>query len=209
MKKITLLLFLIFISCDISYDGETRLVSETNVMDRNGNPLSGIEVMINVSNGYDSHLASNGVSDANGNTVLVFPKPENSEFEISFSNQEFGYEPLSYRNIHISDFNNYKHKLNDVILLKSNDIVLLEINFLNTSNGNIRVEDYKIEGLFYRDPYMDDNAYQYYRELDFKVAKNQIIQFHYTLINLSTMIKTEYTTPIIIENQTISTTINY
>ena len=71
------------------------------------------------------------------------------------------------------------------------------------------MEDYKIEGLFYRDPYMDDNAYQYYRELDFKVAKNQIIQFHYTLINLSTMIKTEYTTPIIIENQTISTTINY
>ena len=43
MKKITLLLFLALTSCGIEYDGETRLISETTVLDRNGNYLA-IEV---------------------------------------------------------------------------------------------------------------------------------------------------------------------
>ena len=208
MKKITLLLFLIFISCDITYDGETRLISETNVIDRNGDPLSGIEVSIRASNGFDSHYVSKGVSDAKGNTTLVFLKPEASDLEISFSNEESGYEALSY-NIKITDFDNYKHLLNEVILLKSNDVTFLEIHFLNTSNENILVEDYNIEGLVYRDYFMDEEFNDYYSNLFFRVAKNQLIQLHYTLRNFSTGIKSEHTTSIIVQNESINETINY
>ena len=209
MKKITLLLFLIFVSCDITYDGETRLISETNVIDRNGNPLSGIEVSIRASNGFDSHYVSKGVSDAKGNTTLVFPKPETSDLVISFSNEESEYETLSYYNIKIADFDNYKHQLNEVILLKSNDVTFLEIHFLNTSNENIVVEDYSIEGLIYKDYYMEEEPYDYYSDLYFRVAKNQTIQLHYTLRNFSTGIKSEHTTSIIVQNESINETINY
>lgn len=211
MKKITLLLLFALSSCGISYDGETRLISETTVLDRNGNFLSGVEVKITASNGSDEDLISTGFSDSYGNTRLIFAPPKNASIEISFSNEEMGYDNKIFRHIETSDFDNYKLIMDEVVLLKSDDVVELEVRFNDTFTTNKTLISSRIEGLLsgWQHLYSENNEIDSFFSNYFTAAKNQTIIVHYTLLDNITQEKTEHTFPILIENEPITQTINY
>jgi len=211
MKKITLLLFLAFASCGISYDGETRLISETTVLDRNGNFLSGIEIKIRAVNGSDEDLISSGFSNSYGNTRLIFVPPKNASIEISFSNEELGYDNKIFRSIKSSDFDNYKLIMDEVILLKSDDIVDLEVRFNNSFNTNKTLINSRVQGLLsgWQHLYQENTEIDSFYPSYFSAAKNQTIIVHYTLLDTITQEKTEHMFPILIENESVSEIINY
>lgn len=211
MKKITLLLFLALTSCGISYDGETRLILETTVLDRNGDFLSGIETKVRASNGSDDDLISSGFSNSYGTTFLTFTKPLNASIDISFSNEQSGYDTQSFYNINPENFDNYKLIMNEVVLLKTDDIVNLRVSFIKNSSEYNSLISSRIEGLVTgkQSLNLQDDEFNYPEDNSFMVAKNQNVVLHYTLINNDTKVKTDYTFPISIENESISQIINY
>ena len=78
MKKL-LFLFIIFTfnSCEIYYDGETRLIIDTVVKDiDDGTPLKNIPFKVIVTNGYDTETISTGFSDNEGKILAAFPAPK-------------------------------------------------------------------------------------------------------------------------------------
>jgi len=211
MKKITLLLFLALTSCGISYDGETRLILETTVLDRNGDFLSGIETKVRASNGSDDDLISSGFSNSYGTTFLTFTKPLNASIDISFSNEQSGYDTQSFYNINAENFDNYKLIINEVVLLKTDDIVSLRVSFIKNSSEYNSLISSRIEGLVTgrQSLNLQDDEFNYPEDKSFTVAKNQNVVLHYTLINNDTKVKTVYTFPILIENESVSQIINY
>ena len=211
MKKITLLLFLALTSCGIEYDGETRLISETTVLDRNGNFLSGVEIKIRASNGSDEDIISNGFSDSYGNTRLIFAPPKNASLEITFSKEQSGYDTKSFHNVKISDFDNFRLVMDEIILLKTDDVINLELQFENSFTTNKTLFDSRIEGLISGRDFFnrDENFLGYPVQSNFSVAKNQTVVVHYTLIDQITNEKTEHLLPISIENENVSQTITY
>ena len=70
MKRITLILCILFslISCEIQYDGETKIVVTGKIIDQNGNPIpeKNIDITIYSDDMYTpSDLISYGKSDQN------------------------------------------------------------------------------------------------------------------------------------------------
>ena len=94
MKRITLLIYLLFLvtSCEIQYDGETKIAVTGKIIDENGKPLSGKDIQIIVQGdgglfSANSDLISFGESDQNGNFTLIFPTPQGEyNFSISINN---------------------------------------------------------------------------------------------------------------------------
>lgn len=212
MKKITLLLlFLALTSCGISYDGETRLILETKVLDRNGNFLSGIETKVRASNGSDEDLISSGFSNSYGNTFLTFTKPINASIDISFSNEQSGYDVRSFYDIKPENFDNYKLIMDEVILLKTDDIVYLGVSFVKNSSEYNSLISSRIEGLVSgkQSLNLQDGEFYNSENINFTVAKYQNVVIHYILMNNDTKVKTDYNFPILIENESVSQIINY
>jgi hypothetical protein len=83
MKKIALFLLFAFYSCGISYDGETRLISEINLTDSDGQAISGKPVSVRVSSNGVSDGISDGFTNANGKLILIFPAPNDADATIN------------------------------------------------------------------------------------------------------------------------------
>lgn len=92
MKRIILIICILFslTSCEIQYDGETKIVVTGKIIDQNGIPIpkKNIDITIYSDGIYTpSDLISFGKSDQNGNFTLVFPAPkEDYKFSISINN---------------------------------------------------------------------------------------------------------------------------
>ena len=145
MKKITLLICILFLvtSCEIQYDGETKIVVTGKLIDENGNPISNknIDITIYSDDPYTpSDLISFGKSNQNGNFTLIFPAPTiDYKFSISINNQinqtsEFQTkEIIAKRN----NFENYKLDLDNIILYKKESITTLKLILNKTSTNNV------------------------------------------------------------------------
>jgi len=210
MKKIPLLLLFALTSCGIAYDGETRLITETTVLDRNGNLLQDIEVKITAQNGSYTDVVSSGFSNATGNTQLIFPKPENSSMEISFSNPALGYETKMFYDVTPDDFDNYKLVMDQVVVLKADDIVNLEVQFVNTFADNKTFVSANLVGLVAAPQLLNQTQQQFNGETQaFRVAKNQTVIINYTLFDNATQLSSDYSLPVLIENDPVVQPINY
>lgn len=207
-------------SCEIQYDGETRIVAKGKIIDENGNPLSEKDIQVTVlSDGYlfspSSDLISYGKSDQKGNFTLIFPTPRGEyDFLISINNlfnqkSDFQSKEIIARR---NNFDNYKLDLDNIILYKNESITFLKI-VLNGTSPNKQIKDIKIEG---KQPNSEIDLNQLlnnsqFVNTNFAIIKNQTIVLKYNIIEYanSGTTTTAQSVSIPIVNAAVTYTITY
>jgi hypothetical protein len=222
MKQIALIFCILFLvtSCEIQYDGETKMVVTGKIIDQNGNSLSEKEIEVTIDGGTaflspSSDLISYGKSDQNGNFTLIFPAPKgDNSIYISINNiinqpSEFQAKEISANQ---NNFENYKLNLDKITLYKNESITTLKV-ILNKTSTNKQLTDIKIEGKL-PNSYINLNPIQnnsyYYLETYYQVIKNQTIALKYTIIDHSnSATPTVQSISIPIVNDAVTYTITY
>lgn len=220
MKKIIILICLVltFSSCEIQYDGETRIVVEGQLIDKDGNSLSNKKIEINaLGDGYiATDLISYTNTDQNGKFSLAFPSPKTDNL-LMISINENEKNELQYKQIIAlkKNFKNYKLNLNQVILYQETAITQLQLILKNTTTSK-QLTDIKIEGLqanYYTDlnPIIATGNYTPPPQTVFDVLKNQNITLSYTVIDYSgsTAVITKYNENITINTEKVTHIITY
>lgn len=195
MKRIALIFCILFLvtSCEIQYDGETKMVVAGKIIDQNGIPLSEKDIEVTISGGGfispSSDLISFGKSDQNGNFTFIFPSPKNGDqIFISINdliNQFDEYQSKTFITTK-NNFENYKLDLDKIMLYKNESITTLKL-ILNQTSTNKQLTDIKIEGKLTKS-LIDLNPTQNnpdYLNTFFSVIKNQTIVLKYTIIDHS------------------------
>lgn len=220
MKKILFFCFLLYlISCEIQYDGETKIVLIGKLIDENENPLPDKDIEVTIYGGStilsSSDLISYGKSNQDGSFTLIFPAPKNdNEISISINNlinQTNEFQEKEFR-AKKNNFENYKLDLNKITLYKKESVTNLKL-ILNTTSTNKRLENIKIEGKlpnFYinLNPLSDSSGYL---ETFYNVIKNQNITLKYTIIDYSnsTIVSKEETVIIPINDTPVIYNLSY
>lgn len=189
-----MLLFILplLISCEIQYDGETKLVVKGVIVDENNQPISGKDVKLIVSrdNGYgylysipnEDNYIGKTTSKSDGSFVMVIPKPENfSQIIVETNSNDNLLNLKQFVNIKMSNFNYFELVLPQTKLYKKADLSLLNV-IPNQVTPNYQL--LKIE-------YVGDisNEYELINPLEYNdlynttvsVKKNQTIIIRYTV----------------------------
>jgi hypothetical protein len=203
MKKNLLLLLTLFTlySCDIQYDGETRIVVQGQLVDKDKNPISNKRVQISTYSGEgygsNSDLISYGDTDTEGKFTLIFPAPKSDEVDIVTSINGSQYIDYSSSQNPVSDYQskviralnrnfiNYKLEFNQIVLYKNDEITQLEIALNRISNTKqiteIHVEGNLAETIIDLTSKIEND----YIKTLFDVAKNQNLKLSYTIRDYS------------------------
>lgn len=186
MKKALLLLILVLIfGCEIQYDGETKLVVKTQLIDSKGNPLSGKSIVIHTSLDYTSDLISNGITASDGQLTLIFPAPIVATINVEISDKDGVYQTKELIHISKKDFINYELNLVPVVLYKKEELttftlLLNSVSTTTTTVKNIRIEALKPEEVV---DYKPETENQDYPVTQFKIMKNQDFVLKYSTVN--------------------------
>lgn len=219
MKRIALIFCILFFvtSCEIQYDGETKMVVTGKLIDENGNPIPHKNVDITIySDGLytPSDLISFGKSDQNGNFTLIFPAPKvDYKFSISINSLINQTSELQAKEIIAQkiNFENYKLDLDKITLYKNESITTLRL-LLNQTSTNKQLTDIKIEGK-QANSLVDLNPLQNnsdYLNTNYFVIKNQTIVLKYTILDYSNAATpTINSISIPINNDAVTYTITY
>lgn len=229
MKNILIIycIFFTFTSCDIQYNGETKLVVTGKLIDKNGVPIpeNNIEIFVQSLSGMNqnSDLISFGKTDINGNFTYIFPSPDtDNEIEISINNfildhgTQIKTNELQSKQIIAlkKNFQNYKLNLDNIILYRNDDITQLQI-ILNPSTDKKHLLSLDIEGTVvthYSDlnPIVTPN-YTPPVITNYSVLKNQTLILKYKVVDLSsgTSIITENSKSIPVVNEKVIYTLTY
>ena len=228
MKKILIACCILstFISCDIHYDGETKLVVTGKLTDKNGVPIpeTNVDILINGLGTYsNSDLISYGKTDINGIFTYIFPAPDSeNEIDISINNYMLNYDTKNTTNEFQTkqiialpkNFKNYKLNLNTITLYRNDDITQLQI-ILNPITNKKQLLNLDIEGLiitnsFNLNPIVIPN-YTPPIETYYSVSKNQTLILKYKVVDYSsgTSITTENNISIPVANEKVIYTLTY
>jgi len=193
MKKIILLFVCILLSCDIKYDGDTRLQITGKIIDENNLPISNqdVKVFATQQSVYgETNQIGVGKTDNNGVYSIYFPQAYNFNSYYIEINKENTNElsEMIYFNINNESFINYSLSLpNSKLYLKSN---LTELNIsYNQINTNNILQNVEFLGEIITSQ-IDLNATSTALEDIYfkKVKKNQTIELKYTLYNTTTQL---------------------
>lgn len=208
-------------SCEIQYDGETKIAVNGKIIDENGNPIPNKYLQIDVLDGPGlilpgSDLISFGKSDQNGNFTLIFPAPrDGNRISISINDIINSFDEYQSKNIIFNKKNleNYKLDLNTLILYKNESITALSL-ILNPTSPNKQIKDIQIEGkqsntridlVVY--PTLNNNPII---NTSYNVIKNQTVIVKYTVIDYSNNgATTVQSIAIPIANDAVNYTITY
>jgi hypothetical protein len=228
MKKILIVCCILFtfISCDIQYDGETKLVVTGKLIDKNGIPIpeTNVDILINGLGTYsNSDIISYGKTDKKGNFTYIFPAPgSENEINISINNYILNYDSKNTTNEYqqkqiialLKNFKNYKLNLNTITLYRNDDITQLQI-ILNPITDKKQLLDFNIEGIIITDffnlnPLVNPN-YTPSIETNYSISKNQTLILKYKVIDYSsgTSITTENNISIPVANEKVIYTLTY
>lgn len=202
------------ISCsDVVYDGEKRLVFQTQVLDGNNQPLKNKNVMITIFNEFASDEISNGKTDKNGKITLIFPSPQ-SEFHIDFliENDDNSYLNRTVKQINSSNFINYKFVYDKTYLLKNEEVAPLNLTYDNV-NANLKIKKITINGIYHLNEDFFDCPFEYFDQYQlppiYLMKKNQTFQLKYTLVNTTSGQETLNTVDLTIGEESINYTLTY
>lgn len=217
MKKIIsyLLVITFFIaSCDIQYDGNTRLQVTGKVLDENNAPISNRDVKIFAvqENPYgETNQIGVGKTDSQGIYTIYFPRANNFDsyhIEINDDNNELS--EMIYLNVKNENFINYSLTLPNSKLFLNSNLADLHVayNQINTDNqlqnvefiGEIITNRLDLNNQLVN---IDDSYYK-------RVKKNQTIELKFTLYNTTTQLTTIQSEFITIANtDSVNYTLNY
>lgn len=217
MKKIIFIVFisLLFYSCSIPYDLETRYILEAKLVDSNGNSISNEKLEVYVDTEFNGETISSSISDQNGFVRIIFPKPDvlNFTFSINTTNNSVdGYLSKNISNIKPENFVDYNLDLNNIVLVKYDEISDFYIE-LNQTSTNKELRKIEIIGQVYN-PYENLNPNlnpeNYYNlQTSFSLIKNQNFTLKYTVYNYTTMLSEENSVNISISDQPLNYTLTY
>ncbi|MFB9080917.1 hypothetical protein ACFFLS_22480 [Flavobacterium procerum] len=226
MKKLLLLFLTILLcySCEIQYDGKTRIVAQGQLIDRNNNPISDKRIEINTySDGTYSRsdLISYANTDSEGKFTLVFPAPKSDDIDIivtlssiytgSYNGTSPEYQPKQIK-AQKRNFVNYKLDLNKIPLYKKDEITQLEV-VLNKTTNTRQITKISVDGLL-SDESIDLNQkdQNHYINTLFNVVKNQNIKLSYTVEDYSDptkLVRTNHEAVVTINSEKVIHTITY
>ena len=218
MKKILLLLTtLFFISCQIQYDGGSKFIVQTKVVDKNGTPIPEVPVSVRVSSGGLSDEISLSETNKDGFATLLFPPPENEGATISIS-----YFPDYYNDatsiyyakeidqLKKTDFSDYLYDTGIVILLKEADVTEFTVlkEQINQSN---QITAFSTDAVSTESIPSSFSELNYYFPISIKVLKNHTFTVNYSITNYSTSPQTvtNYSEQVTAGNVPFSYTIVY
>lgn len=212
MKKLVLLFILFaFNSCEIQYDGETKLQVSGKLVDKSGNQLSGKKIDILVrqtgssfTSAYIEDLITFGISDNNGLFTFLIPSPvQDNEIIIKLNESNFLEKTISFNK---SNFKNYKLDFQNLLLTNKNEVTNLKI-ILKKESTNKSITDIKIEAIQYQEnTNLNNNVVDENNEffLKYTIFKNQTVILKYKIEE--NLVITNFSEEIIIgENQVIKT----
>lgn len=201
MKKIfSILILLLLNSCDIQYDGETKIVFKGRVLEHNNSPIANkeIKVFVNRETAYlpfvyyypsESNFIGLTKTDANGYYTIVIPKPTSnySDIIVEINDNNNNYNSKQFINIKDNNFFNYELNLNTIKLYKKEELCNLNIipNQVNPENEllEISLEGEIANEITYLNLPID---YNYHYETIKKVLKNQVVILKYKYKNYNT-----------------------
>lgn len=146
MKRIILLILFssLYIKCTVPYDGESRYVFNTTILDKNNNPIPYLKVSASFYKGdYYDNLTNfinfnefdkiiESTTDINGNISLVFPFASDRE-NLSIKFGDSNYPDYEIINIKKNNFVNYKLSELPFIIYRFNEATSLFVNVTNTT----------------------------------------------------------------------------
>ena len=225
MKKLLfILLVLTTISCEIEYDGETKLVVKGNAINENSEAINNKEIKLFVTRNSsylpfifyypsETNYIGKAFTDNFGNFTMVIPKPKNNfdEIIVEINDESNALNSKRVVNIQTDNFNNYELKLGVFKLFNKTNLCHLQIipNQVNPENELLELSyegEVANELSFYNLP----EGYSYYYETDKNVRKNQTIQLNYKFKNyISNTIITQQVSIAIDDSDLLSYTLNY
>lgn len=226
MKNYCFLFLLFFVSCQIEYTGDERLVIKGNLIDENNKPLANckVETCVYKEGGAipfllyipeEKNLISYTTTDENGNYTMVFPKPSNeSGMVVSVVSMENNQEKYFW-NIQKNNFVNYTLNLNSTKIYKKSSISNLVIKLNQIDDSSNEIQYIKLIGTFpehyvFVNPLNDDIVNSFRYEYQESVIKNQSLTVRYEIFNYKTGILSTVEETILIDNRdTINHTFNY
>ena len=200
MKRILCLLLLVLVSCEIEYDGETKLLVKGIIIDENNNPITNHDIKLFVSRASasvpfvfylpsESNFIGKATTDSNGVYTMVIPKPKSnfSEILMLINEEQNQYNQKQLRNIQIENFVNFELNLGVKKIYNVSNLSLLTVtpNQINSNKELIHIEyiGEVVNEIEYLNPL--ETNYLYY-EVNKKVRKNQSLVIKYTLKNYTT-----------------------
>jgi hypothetical protein len=224
MKKILILMLLAFISCEIEYDGETKLVVKGTVKNQDNQSISNQPIKLFVSRNstylpfvfyYPSEYNFIGttLTDEFGNFTMVVPKPNKnySEIIVEVNDDSNTLNAKRIVNIQTGNFLSYELNFGTFKLYSKSNLCKfnLILNQINLENEILKIEfvgDIANEIVYYNQP----EDYNYYFETNKNVKKNQTIILKYTVKNHVTNTTSIEENLIPIDNSSeINYTLNY
>jgi 5-hydroxyisourate hydrolase-like protein (transthyretin family) len=218
MKYCIFLVFLFLVySCDIQYDGDTRLIIDTTVKDmEDGTPLQNIPYQVIVTNGYTTETISSGTTDNQGRLLSIFPAPTlDTDFIQLRIEPQNTYKKQEFIRIQKSDFIDYKISPFSNGLAKIDNLVelTLEINQITTQTflSELSIDAIKPDLTINYNPENDEDIYNPYYYQPILLFKNQTFNLKYKVrnFNVNPPSETYYTIPLVIENENLNYEINY
>lgn len=226
MKKVLLLsLLLVFLSCEIQYDGETKLVIKGSVRLENNLPLANHEVKLFVTREAasipfifyvpsETNFIGTASTNSSGEFTMVIPKPKSNYSEIIIElNSSHLYNNKQIRNIDTNDFSNFELNIETEKLYLRENLTSLFIN-LNQVNPNFQfikikyIGDYTNEISYFKP--ISDEYPDYFSDLFQLVKKNQELIIQWEVKNIITNEILTFEEVLFIANQaTFQHTINY
>ena len=226
MKKLLFIFVSFFIlSCEIEYDGETKLVVKGKVILENNLPLENQEIKLFVTRESfsipflfyvpsETNFIGTTKTNSWGEYTMVIPKPVANYNEIILElNSNTIYNKKQIRNIDTNDFSNFEINIPATKLYQLTNLSSLSVN-LNQVNPTYQfikinyVGEYTNEVSFFKP--VDDENYVLYYDLFQLVKKNQelIIQWEVKDLITNTILTFEDIV-IIDEADFIEYTLNY
>jgi len=196
MKKIVFLISFAFLllKCTVPYDGESRYIFTTTIVDKNNNPIPNIDVSVDFTETAYLNVPSNNdivaqtFSDNNGVINLVFPyasKIENVHVRIGNYNYSYIYEII---NIKKNNFTNYKLIEPTITIYSFDDAIQLLVNVSNTSSIKYvsKLEVIGIQWNSIKDYNPNENSMEIFPiyEKYFSPIKNQNITLKYEVVTV-------------------------
>ena len=213
-KTALLLLLTLAASCGVDYDGEKRLVFETQVTDTDNHPIAGKHLRIEVVDGGNEDVISSGITDVNGNLRLIFPAPAGFSATLNVHyDGDLVLQEKHITNIIAADFHDYKLALTPLKLYRNDQITTLDLVPNPSSDlkeiSQIRVHgerpddyfDYRTQSAYEQDTYLYNS----------RIIKNQDVTLSYRITDHNTDLPTitDFEETIHIGNGPVTYSINY
>ena len=227
MKKttISLLILILFSSCVLQYDGETKLITKGRIVDENNQPIPNISVsIVNIiySNpgaiiippiAGDYNVISSNKTNSNGEFLMISPASINENENSILIDQSNTFQAKMYDKILRKDFIDYKLDLGTVKLFKTLNIVDLNVT-LNLVNFQNRITRLKIIGndaskVVSYNPFLNSENQFYTDYFVGQVAKNQTVLLEYDVLNLNSNLSVILQQSIQINQDNVNFTLDY